>query len=153
MSSSFDQFLNGVGCPLCPGRADSNDTWDFVAKLSVSSLYLNKNQTYRGHCQLIFNPRHAARPDQVTAEEWAAFSADLHHAQAAIQRVTGADHVNIESLGNVVPHLHWHIVPRYRDDPRWGSPIWLSDITQMLDTRMGEGDRRVLIQALAEELR
>lgn len=148
MSSTFDQYLDGNGCPLCPGRPDSNETWDFVAKLGVSSLYLNMNQTYRGHCQLIFDLRHAARPDQVTAEEWAAFGADLHRAQGVIQQVTKADHVNLESLGNMVPHLHWHIVPRYREDPRWGSPIWLTDGSQMKDTRLEAGDRSGLIERL-----
>ena len=151
--ASFDNFLDGTNCPLCPGRPDSNDTWDLVAKLGVSSLYLNKNQTYRGHCQLIFDLRHAARPDQVTAEEWAAFSADLHRAQGVIQQVTQADHVNLESLGNMVPHLHWHVVPRYRDDPRWGSPIWLTDGAQMKDTRLSEEERSALILELRELVR
>jgi diadenosine tetraphosphate (Ap4A) HIT family hydrolase len=153
MTSSFDRFLHGDGCPLCPGRPDSNETWDFVAKLGVSSLYLNKNQTYRGHCQLIFDVQHAARPDQVTAEEWAAFSDDLHRAQGVIQQVTGADHVNLESLGNMVPHLHWHIAPRYRDDVRWGSPIWLTDIAEMKDTRLEEKERSALIRALRDGLK
>lgn len=34
------------------------------------------------------------------------------------------DHMNYELLGNSVPHLHWHIAPRYKTDPRWGRPIW-----------------------------
>jgi diadenosine tetraphosphate (Ap4A) HIT family hydrolase len=34
------------------------------------------------------------------------------------------DKVNLASLGNVVPHLHWHIVPRFRDDPHFPEPIW-----------------------------
>lgn len=153
MASSFDQFLDGTGCPLCSGRPDSNDTWDFVAKLGVASLYLNKNQTYRGHCQLIFDLRHAARPDQLTLEEWTAFSDDLYRAQGVIQRVTNADHVNLESLGNMVPHLHWHVVPRYRDDVRWGSPIWLTDGAQMKDTRLEHKERSALISALQDGLK
>jgi hypothetical protein len=32
--------------------------------------------------------------------------------------------MNYELLGNTDPHLHWHIVPRYKTDPRWGQPIW-----------------------------
>ena len=59
----------------------SNDHWDLVAPLSASSLYLAKNQTYRGQCQLIFDRRHAARLDQLTADEYAAFARDLFAAQ------------------------------------------------------------------------
>ena len=148
MSSTFDQFLKGDGCPLCAPRPDSNEHWDLVAKLSVSSLYLSASQTYRGQCQLIFDTRHASRPDQLSSDEWAAFSTDLHKAQGAVMRTVQPDHVNLESLGNVVPHLHWHILPRYRTDPRWGSPIWLTSLGDMLEVRLSREERTVLIDAL-----
>lgn len=32
--------------------------------------------------------------------------------------------VNLASLGNVVPHLHWHIIPRYLDDAHFPAPVW-----------------------------
>ena len=34
------------------------------------------------------------------------------------------DKVNLASLGNLVPHLHWHVIPRYRDDSHYPEPIW-----------------------------
>ncbi len=138
----------GVDCPLDAPRPASNEHWDLIAALSVSSLYLSKNQTYRGHCTLIFDPRHATRLDQLSATEWRAFSDDLFRAQGAVMRTVRPDHINIESLGNVVPHLHWHIVPRYRDDPRWGLPIWLTPLSDMPDTRLQDKDREALIGAL-----
>ena len=46
------------------------------------------------------------------------------------------DHVNVESLGNVVPHLHWHIIPRYVGDARWGMPIWTTRSSAMPDHRL-----------------
>jgi hypothetical protein len=91
----------GDGCPLCAPRPESNDHWDYIATLSASTLYLAKNQTYRGQCQLTFDLRHAARLDQLSSEEYALFSADLYLAQHAVARVVAADHVNVESLGNV----------------------------------------------------
>jgi len=133
-------------------RSESNDFWDLIAPLSVSSLYLAKNQTYRGQCSLIFNLRHAARPDQLTREEWSAFCADLYTAQNAIFAVTNPDHLNVESLGNVVPHLHWHIIPRYVADPRWGMPIWTTPLSAMLDIRLEPEDRASLLQQLRSAL-
>lgn len=32
--------------------------------------------------------------------------------------------VNIASLGNVVPHLHWHVIPRFEDDAHFPAPVW-----------------------------
>jgi len=95
-----------------------------VAALSASSLYLAKNQTYRGQCQLTFDPRHAARLDELTPDEYAAMAGDLFVAQHAIARAMAPDHVNIESLGNVVPHLHWHVIARFDWDSRFPAPVW-----------------------------
>jgi len=149
---AWEQSVRGVGCPMDAPRPDVNDAWDLIAKLSISSLYLAKSQTYRGQCVLIFDLRHAARPDQLTAQEWAAFCADLFAAQGAVMRALRPDHINIESLGNVVPHLHWHVVPRYHGDARWGAPIWLSSIADMLDTRLEPRDRAALVATLRKAL-
>jgi diadenosine tetraphosphate (Ap4A) HIT family hydrolase len=149
-NSRWEQFARGVGCPLDAPRPHSNEHWDFVTAFSVSSLYLSKNQTYRGHCQLIFDPRHAARVDQLSGSKRRALSADLFRAQAAIMRTDRADHFNVESLGNLVPHVHWHIVPRYRGDPRWGSPIWLTSLDEMIDTRLSGDEHRALMASVKE---
>jgi diadenosine tetraphosphate (Ap4A) HIT family hydrolase len=42
----------------------------------------------------------------------------------AVSRAFEPVKLNLEALGNTVPHLHWHIVPRYSDDPRGFAPIW-----------------------------
>jgi diadenosine tetraphosphate (Ap4A) HIT family hydrolase len=40
------------------------------------------------------------------------------------------DKVNLASLGNAVPHLHWHVIPRFRDDPHFPRPIWAEAVRQ-----------------------
>ena len=150
--TTWDRFARGIGCPLDAPRPPSNEHWEFVARLSVSSLYLGTNQTYRGHCQLVFDPRHVARLDELSADEWQAMSIDLRRAQIAVLRTVNADHVNVESLGNIVPHLHWHIIPRYRDDPRWGLPIWRDSFEAMADTRLSVSERDELVGALRRAL-
>jgi diadenosine tetraphosphate (Ap4A) HIT family hydrolase len=115
--TKWESLVAGAGCPLDAPRPPSNDYWDLVGQLSVSSLYLAKNQTYRGQCQLIFDSRHVARMDQLSRPEWNSLAGDLFTAQQAVSRVVRPDHINVESLGNVVPHLHWHIIPRYVGDP------------------------------------
>jgi diadenosine tetraphosphate (Ap4A) HIT family hydrolase len=150
--AKWESLVAGVGCPMDAPRASSNDHWDLVETLTVSSLYLTKNQTYRGQCQLIFDPRHVARLDQLTREEWTALAGDLFAAQQAVMRVVRPDHMNIESLGNVVPHLHWHIIPRYVGDARWGVPVWHTPLDSMRDTRLPPAERESLLAALREAL-
>ncbi|MCG8394807.1 MAG: HIT family protein [Pseudomonadales bacterium] len=43
---------------------------------------------------------------------------------ARLERVTGADKINIGALGNLVPQLHIHIIARFQDDPCWPGPVW-----------------------------
>ena len=141
-----------MNCPFDAPRADCNEEWDLIAPLASSSLYLSKNQTYRGHCLLILDLRHATRPDELSMHEWASFCADLYRAESAVVRTVRPDHINIAALGNVVPHLHWHIVPRYRNDPRWGAPIWPAVATDMPDTRLAADEHARLILELRAAL-
>ena len=151
--TQWQRLVAGEGCPFEPPRAESNENWDLVAKLSVSSLYLAGNQTYRGQCLLIFDLRHAVRPDQLSADEWAAFCGDLRRAEVAVVNVVKPDHVNVAALGNVVPHLHWHVIPRTVGDPRWGAPIWPTSLDDMPDTRLAPRERATLVEQLRAELR
>jgi diadenosine tetraphosphate (Ap4A) HIT family hydrolase len=147
--SSWDQLAKGQDCPFDAPRAESTDSWAYVASLGVSTLYLARNQTYRGHCILILDIRHATRPDQLTAAEWSGFCADLHRSETAVVRAVQPDHINIASLGNVMPHLHWHIIPRYRTDPRWGGPIWPEEAQHRLDAADENALKAVLRNMLA----
>jgi len=103
---------------------------------------------YRGHGILVFDPRHATRLDQLTSAEWAAYAADLQRVVQAIAGVCRPDHMNVESLGNVMPHLHWHVIPRYKDDGRWGAPIWAADLAQQPQRQLAADDRAALLAAL-----
>ena len=118
----------------------------------MSSLYLAANQTYRGQCLLVLDIRHATRPDELSKQEWGEFCADLHVAEVAIAAVVHPDHINVAVLGNVIPHLHWHIVPRYRGDPRWGAPIWWTNLDDMPDVRSPDADRSRLIRDIKNGL-
>ena len=107
-----------------------------MRKLSISTLYLDRNQTYRGHCQLIFDARHAVGLEDLSTDEFTRMMSDLHDAAGAIARACQPDRMNYACFGNVVPHLHWHLVPRYRTDPRWGLPIYTSDPSHMPVTHL-----------------
>ncbi len=150
--SQWSEMRRGVRCPLDSPRPESNEEWDLIAPLTASTLYLCKNQTYRGHCMLILDLRHATRPDELSSEEWLRFCADLYKAQSALTRTLDPDHINIAALGNLTPHLHWHIIPRYRNDARWGAPIWMTQSGEMPDTRLEANEHLRLLQSLRRAL-
>jgi diadenosine tetraphosphate (Ap4A) HIT family hydrolase len=114
----------GHNCPLCAPRQPNNDYRLEIAALSSSTLYLFPDQRFRGYCLLIYDRRHASRLEALNQDEYIEFMQDVRRAVQAISAALQPDHMNYECLGNSSPHLHWHLVPRYGKDPRWGQPIW-----------------------------
>src|SRR5689334_19078184 len=101
-----------------------NDDVLWIAELSISTLFLYREQRFRGYCLLSFSAWEATSLETLNDVEYHQFMQDLRIASIAIRSVLTPDHMNYELLGNTNPHLHWHIIPRYKTDPRWGQPIW-----------------------------
>jgi diadenosine tetraphosphate (Ap4A) HIT family hydrolase len=139
-------------CPLCVPRPDDCEHWLKVATLATSTLYLDRNQTYQGHCQLVYDGPHVEGLEQLESQAYTRFTEDLRTAALAIFAAQRPDRLNYVSLGNVVPHVHWHIVPRYRSDPRWGAPIYTTDMRDMKVTYLDEAGYRRTIGAIRKEL-
>jgi len=114
-----------ASCVLCPPRNPVAEDRHEIATLSISTLYLYGDQRFRGYSILAFDARHGVALGDLTKSEYTSYMEDLRISAQAISVALHPDHMNVELLGNALPHLHWHIVPRYKDDPRWGSPIWL----------------------------
>lgn len=53
----------------------------------------------------------------------------VYTVEEAQHSVLGPDKVNLASLGNMVAHLHWHVIPRWRLDPHFPGPIWAPEHT------------------------
>jgi diadenosine tetraphosphate (Ap4A) HIT family hydrolase len=85
----------------------------------------------------------------LSTAEWASYCADLQKAETAIVRAVQPNHINIASLGNVMPHLHWHIIPRYQTDPRWGGPIWPEETEHRLTVADEDSLKGILREMLA----
>jgi diadenosine tetraphosphate (Ap4A) HIT family hydrolase len=49
---------------------------------------------------------------------------EINRVAAALAAVYQPAKMNYELLGNMVPHMHWHLVPRQTTDPLWPRPIW-----------------------------
>jgi hypothetical protein len=102
---SWFELRSGHGCPLCAPRPERNELVYFVCELSVSSLYLARDQTYRGTCALVSDPAHVTRPGELERVAWLRFCEDAWRAERAVLHAFSPDHVNLECLRDTVPHL------------------------------------------------
>lgn len=74
-------------------------------------------------CRVIWNAHVREMTDLAPAAR-AAFIAAVMHAEQAVRAVLQPFKINLASLGNVTPHLHWHVVPRWEDDAHFPNAIW-----------------------------
>ncbi len=121
----WDALVRGEKCPLCT-VIESREPADYfafrVADLNLSRLYLARNQFVRGYCTLVCT-RHVREPYHLTADEQSLFFGDLMRAAQALERAFSPTKMNLQLLGNEVPHLHAHLMPRYYGDPAPARPI------------------------------
>ena len=78
---------------------------------------------YPGFVRVILN-RHAREMSDLGQDERDALMRVVFEVEAAVRECMGADKMNVASLGNQTPHVHWHVVPRFRDDRHFPTPIW-----------------------------
>lgn len=138
--SNWQTKSNVTNCRFEQPRGGIESSLFEICQLSISTLYLERIQTYRGHCVLIFDPRHVTRIDELTETEWQQQAKDIRDTEIAIMKAFSPDHINIASIGQMVPHLHWHIIPRYQDDPRWGKPIWMTTPQEQMEMWLSEAE-------------
>ena len=112
-------------CKYCARSADLFEIAEDIADLEVSNLYLLKDQSHRGRCILAFRD-HKTELFQLTPEELTAFSRDAAAAARAIHEAFSPDKINYAAYGDTAPHLHLHIVPKYKGGKSWGSPFELA---------------------------
>lgn len=78
---------------------------------------------YPGFCRVILK-RHAREMADLQPQEREELMRVVFAVEAAVRDTLGAHKMNLASLGNMTPHVHWHVVPRFEDDRHFPGPIW-----------------------------
>lgn len=114
-------------CPLCRKLAqlDTLPADELVARFPHSIGLLGPWQYHTGYTILVARS-HVTELHQLDPAERNAFVGELCRLSAAIERAFRPHKLNVESLGNQVPHLHFHLFPRRADDPERMKPAWLA---------------------------
>ena len=80
---------------------------------------------FPGYCRVVWHS-HVLEMSDLTTAKRQHFLDVVVATEAAVRGVVQPDKINLASLGNVVPHLHWHVIPRWTDDSHFPAPIWAS---------------------------
>ncbi len=113
-----------VACSLCD-KLHKLPADDVVWQFPYSVALLGPWQYYTGYCILVARSHHTEL-HRMPISERAAFFQEMTLLGQAIDMAFQPRKLNCESLGNQVPHLHWHLFPRRADDPDTLKAVWLA---------------------------
>lgn len=135
-------------CELC--ATDGGDVLYRDAELRIVAVAGEDGLAYRGFCRVIWN-RHVKEMTDLVDEERAAFMKAVFKLEAVLRVHLTPEKMNIASLGNMTPHLHWHVIPRFVDDLTFPKPIWATLVTTTDDTHAAR-QARAHVGTLAGEV-
>ena len=107
-----------AGCELCDGPGGEELYRD--AQLRV---VLVDDAQYPGFCRVVWNAHVKEMTDLPPAARNTLMQMVMK-VESAVREALGPDKVNLASLGNMTPHLHWHVIPRFSDDAHFPAPVW-----------------------------
>lgn len=115
----FDYHMNC--CQMCA-------KWEAEPEFRITELkhcyvLLNRDQFFPGYT-FVVSKEHVTELFHLDREARSMVIEEVASTASALHRIFKPDKINYELLGNMVPHMHWHLVPRFRTDPLWPRPIW-----------------------------
>ena len=108
-----------ASCFYCVKDQRLSDLMIEVAPLEVSTLFLFREQSYRGRCLVAFRD-HARELFELDQGELGAYARDLARAARAVQRAVSPDKINYGAFADKQGHLHVHLVPKASGGRSWG---------------------------------
>ena len=110
--------LTAMDCELCNPESEQ-----VLWRDGFCRVVMVDQADYPGYCRVIME-RHMSEMTDLSVTERARLMNAVFAAEEVLREALAPDKINLASLGNAVPHLHWHVIPRYRDDPHFPNPIW-----------------------------
>lgn len=109
--------LREPGCELCALSVPVVWAGDKFSVIAVDDA------SYPGFCRVIWRD-HVREMSDLSQQDRLLLNDAVFKVEEAVREVMQPLKVNVASLGNVVPHLHWHVIPRFADDAHFPAPVW-----------------------------
>lgn len=108
-----------MSCPICQ-TAGEEVLWE-NEKLRV--IVVRDEPNAPAFCRVIWR-QHTAEMTDLPPDERNELMEAVYKVEQAMRQVLRPAKMNLASLGNMVPHLHWHVIARFEDDACFPAPVW-----------------------------
>jgi len=107
-----------MSCELCDGQGG-----ELVWADAGCRVVRIADTDYPGFCRVIWR-EHVKEMSDLEPGDQRHLMHVVFAVETALRRLMHPDKVNLASLGNMTPHVHWHVIPRFRDDRHFPRPVW-----------------------------
>lgn len=132
-------------CELCAG-----DGGEVLWQHPAFRVVLVDEADYPGFCRVICHA-HVKEMTDLAAAQRTLLANAVWAVEAAQREVMQPEKVNLATLGNMTPHVHWHVIPRFTDDRHFPSPVWAEPRRAADEGSLAA--RRALLPQLREAVR
>lgn len=103
-------------CPICRLMIEGSLNQDFLCELPHTMIHRGPFASRWPGAVQVSSRRHLNDPSQLKYPHFIHSQSELYAIESAVTKVTAAHHMNVVKFGNVVGHLHWHIIPRFSNE-------------------------------------
>lgn len=131
-----------TGCELC-----DTDGGEVLVQAGPLRVVLVDDPAYPGFCRVIWTA-HSREITDLTPSQRSVCMQAVYQTEEIVRQVLTPYKMNVASLGNITPHLHWHVIPRFEDDAHFPSPVWAAAVRETSPQVLLE--RRAKLSALRQ---
>jgi diadenosine tetraphosphate (Ap4A) HIT family hydrolase len=141
-----------TNCALCKDELKPKEG-QLIWQGDEARIILVNDPDLPGFCRVVWN-RHVAEMTDLTYGEREHLMTLVFAVEEAMRHVMHPDKVNIAALGNMVPHIHWHVIPRFKDDAFYPGSAWSKRVQETPEAILLERRRSVteLPEAIKAEI-
>ena len=136
-----------MNCELCTG-----DGGVLIWRHPLLRVVLVDEADYPGFCRVIWNA-HVREMTDLSRSDAALCMAAVFAVEDALRLTLQPTKINLASLGNMTPHVHWHVIPRFVEDRHFPRPVWAEPLRPAFASEAVVARLPALRAALIESLR
>lgn len=128
MNSNCEKIEKEKDCPLCHVCHTQNERI-LLETANLRVIVVENEPLTPIFCRVIWKA-HVAEMTDLPLEKRHEIMEMVYRVESALRQVFQPTKINLASLGNMVPHLHWHIIARFEDDAHFPAPIWANPVRE-----------------------
>jgi diadenosine tetraphosphate (Ap4A) HIT family hydrolase len=131
-------------CDICRriNEIKSGISTHFVKEMKTGYVVLGDFQYFKGYCMFL-SKEHVSELHEMEEDFYREFMKEYRILCKAVFQAFQPRKLNYECLGNVCPHVHFHVIPRYEDDPISKNAIWVGESLGCFSDKARPGDEEI----------